>query len=289
MNLQPLLVAPTPLAYFASLVDRRGFMLLEAAVAIAQDAYPQLDVQAVLAEIDGLALRLARQLPEDASPLVRLKQLNHGFFENLGFAGNVNDYHDPRNSYLNDVLDRRRGNPIALAMVYTEIANQIGLSASGVSFPGHFMVRVRLPRGDVIIDPFTGRSLGREDLEARLQAWRGVSPGPSLQDHLTPASPRAVIARMLRNLRSIHENQHDENRLLAVMNRLVILLPDDWEERRDRARVSAELGHFDEAVADLVAYLSHKPDAGDGAALRRELRSWRARRARRPQDPAGPL
>jgi regulator of sirC expression with transglutaminase-like and TPR domain len=289
MILPPLLVAPTVLEYFAALVDRRGFMLLEAAIAIAQDAYPVLDVQAVLADIDALAQRLLRRLPVDATPLQRLRQLNSWFFEHLGFAGNVNDFHDPRNSYLNDVISRRRGIPISLAMIYIELATQIGLTASGVSFPGHFMVRLRMPRGDVIIDPFSGRSLGRDELEDRLVAWRGSAPGPSLAEHLAPAPPRAVIARMLRNLRAIHEGQHDDLQLLAVMNRLVVLLPDDWDERRDRARVSAELGLLDDAVSDLAAYLSNRPDASDGVALRRDLRNWRARRSRRLHGRPGNL
>jgi regulator of sirC expression with transglutaminase-like and TPR domain len=169
--------APTALEYFSSLVaDDASLSLIEAAVSIAQDDYPDLDTQAVLADIDTLADRLRRRIPADAVPVQRLRWLNRYFFRELGFAGNVNDYYDPRNSYLHMVLSTRRGIPITLAVLYIELATQIGLTARGVSFPGHFLIKLRMhtgqQHGEVVIDPFTGHSLSREELDELLGPYK---------------------------------------------------------------------------------------------------------------------
>jgi len=272
---------PSPLAYFASLVaEDDGFSLMEAAIAIAQDDFPALDTQTVLSEIDGLADRLRRRLPPDASPLHRLRFLNRYFFRELGFAGNVNHYHDADNSYLHRVLDTRRGIPISLALLYAELANQIGLQARGVSFPGHFLVKLKLPSGEAVIDPFSGESLSREALDERLEPYRrqqglvGEFDVP-LGLFLQAASPRDIIARMLRNLKAVHLQANDLPRLLAVQQRLVCLLPEAWEERRDRGLTLADLGQHRAAVDDLHAYLDHHPDAPDSLELRRRVAEWR--------------
>ena len=275
------LVPPTPLEYFGSLVaDDASLSLVEAAVAIGQDEYPDLDTQAVLSEIDGLGDKLRRRVPADAVPLQRLRWLNRFFFQELGFGGNVNDYYDRDNSYLHRVLATRRGIPITLAVLYIELASHVGLSARGVSFPGHFLVKLKLAggaqQGEVILDPFNGHSLSRDELDERLNPYRrqqglvgefDVPLGLFLQ-----ASPaRDVLARMLRNLKEIHRAASDWPRLLAVLQRLVVLLPEAWEERRDRGLAWAALGQSDAAADDLRAYLQHCPDARDHEAMRREL------------------
>lgn len=274
--------APTPLEYFAALVgDEDGQLpLLEAAIAIAQDEYPDLDVQQVLGDVDQLLARLKRRLPVDAAPLQKLRALNQFFFRDMGFGGNVNHYYDPDNSHVNVVLRTRRGIPITLAVLWLELAQGLGLSARGVNFPGHFMVKVNLPKGQVVIDPFTGQSLSREDLSERLEPYKrrnglvddfDVPVGLYLQS----APPRDVLARMLRNLKEIHRAQEDWARLVPVLDRLVILLPDAWAERRDRGLAWAELGNAPRAVADLDAYLAHAEDALDTDAIaqrRDELR-----------------
>lgn len=272
---------PTALEYFASLVaDDASFSVLEAAVAVAQDEYPALDAQDVLAQVDTLADRLRRRLPADVAPMQKLRLLNHYFFVELGFAGNVNDYYDRRNSYLPDVLRTRRGIPITLALLYAELAAQLGLQAEGIGFPGHFLVKVRLPRGEVVIDPFNGQSLSREDLDERLAPFRrqrglvGDFEAP-LGLFLQPLPPRDTVARLLRNLKEIHRSAQDTPRLAAVLDRLVVLLPEDWEERRDRALARAALGDREAAAADLALYLDHRPDADDAPALRRRLAHWR--------------
>ena len=270
---------PTALQYFASLVaEDEGFALLEAAISVAQDEYPGLDPQGVLAQVDALADRLKRRIPADAVVLQKLRFLNRYFFQDLGFAGNVNDYYDPRNSYLHEVLAMRRGIPITLALIYIELATQVGLSARGVSFPGHFLVKLRAGKGEVVIDPMSGQSLSRSELEERLLPYRrsrgltGEFEVP-LGLFLQAAAPRDVIARLLRNLKEIHRTAEDWPRLLAVCERLVVLLPQAWDERRDRGLVRAELGLDEAAALDLQAYLQHQPDAEDAASLRERLRS----------------
>ena len=279
--------APTPLEYFATLVaDDASLSLIEAAVAIAQVEFPDLDTQAVLGDIDALADRLKRRIPADAVPLQRLRWLNRFFFQEVGFAGNVNDYYVPANSYLHAVLRTRRGIPITLAVLYVELATHIGLPAHGVSFPGHFLVKLRLQggsqQGEVVIDPFTGQSLSREELDELVAPYKrshgltgdfDVPLGLFLQS----APPRDVLARMLRNLKEIHRAASDWLRLVAVLDRMVVLLPQAWEERRDRGLALAELGHDALALDDIGAYLSHRPDAEDAPGL-----AERAAELRRP-------
>jgi regulator of sirC expression with transglutaminase-like and TPR domain len=283
--------APTPLSYFAALVaDDANLLLVEAAASIAQDEFPGVDTLGVLAEIDLLADRLKRRIPADASPVQRLRLLGHYFFSEMGFAGNVNDYYDPQNSYLHNVLKTRRGIPITLSLIYIELAKHIGLEARGVAFPGHFLVKLKMPAGDrygeVVINPFTGQSLGREDLEDMLQPFRrrpGAHPDfeAPLGLYLQTAPARDVLARLLRNLKEIYRSAQDWPRLLAVQQRLVTLLPSTWEERRDRGLAYAELSRFPEALADLEAYLEHGSALVDRAAVQRRAGElWQASRPR---------
>jgi len=261
--------APTALEYFESLVKSdEQFPLLEAAASIAQDEYPELDVQQVLGDVDQLLARLKRRLPADAAPLQRLRALNQFFFHDLSFGGNVNDYYDPDNSYLNAVLRTRRGIPISLAVLWMELAHGLGLQARGVGFPGHFMLKVTLPKGQVVIDPFTGKSLSREELSERLEPYKrsnglvGDFDVP-LGLYLQPATPREIIGRMLRNLKEIHHAQEDWQRAIAVQDRLVALLPEAWGEYRDRGLAHAEQGNSALAVRDLEIYLAHAEEALD--------------------------
>ncbi len=279
---------PTALQYFAALVaDDNGFSTLEAAVAVAQDEAPGLDVQGVLSEVDELAQRLKRRIPADAAPMQRLRLLNHYFFGELGFAGNVNNYYDAANSFLPTVLATRRGIPITLALLYVELATQLGLRAAGVSFPGHFLVKLHMPVGEVVIDPFSGQSLSRDELDERLRpylqhsdmmrALREELPGDfetPLGLFLQTASPRETLARLLRNLLEVHRSAADLRRQLAVLQRLVILLPEAWEWRRERALVLGALGQTQAAADDLAMYLHHCPQAEDASGLRVRLAQW---------------
>lgn len=255
------LTVPTPLEYFASLVQSDAdFPLLEAAVSLAQDDYPDLDVQQVLGEVDQLLARLKRRIPPDAAPLQKLRAVNQFFFRDLSFAGNVNHYYDPDNSYVSVILHTRRAIPISLAVVWMELAQGLGLAARGVGFPGHFMLKVNLPNGQVVIDPLDGQSLSREELAERLEPFRHRN---GLLDefevplglYLQASPPRDIIARMLRNLKEIHTSQEDWARLIAVQDRMVILLPKAWTEYRDRGLAHAEAGHDALALIDLEHYL----------------------------------
>jgi regulator of sirC expression with transglutaminase-like and TPR domain len=274
--------APSALDFFAALVaDDATLPVLETAIAVAQDDLPDTDVQAVLGEIDRLAERLRRRLAADAAPLQRLRLLNRYFFQELGFAGNVNHYHDPANSLLPQVLQTRRGIPLTLALLYIEIATQAGLQARGVSFPGHFLVKLHLPAGEVVIDPFNGRSLSREELEERLLPYRRPVGGFEADEvplglYLQSAPPRDVIARLLNNLKQIHRTSQDWARLAAVQRRLVLLLPEVWAERRELALVLARLGQLPLAIVEMSTYLQHEPDAADAAAMRTQLAGWRS-------------
>jgi regulator of sirC expression with transglutaminase-like and TPR domain len=244
------------------------FPLLEAAASLAQDEYPDLDVQQVLGDVDQLLARLRRRLPADAAPLQRVRVLNQFFFHDLSFGGNLNDYYDPDNSYLNAVLRTRRGIPISLAVLWLELAQGLHLHACGVSFPGHFMIKVTMPKGQVVLDPFTGRSLSREELVERLEPYKrnhglvGEFDVP-LGIYLQPATPREIIGRMLRNLKEVHQAQEDWPRAIAVQNRLVVLMPQAWSEFRDRGLAHAAQGSVAQALRDLETYMAHAEDALD--------------------------
>ncbi|MBB3639906.1 SirB1 family protein [Variovorax atrisoli] len=272
---------PTALEYFESLVRSDDqFPLLEAAASLAQDEYPDLDVQQVLGDVDQLLARLRRRLPADAAPLARLRALNQFFFSDLNFGGNVNDYYDPDNSYLNAVLRTRRGIPISLAVLWMELAQGLGLQARGIGFPGHFMLKVTLPKGQVVIDPFTGKSLSREELGERLEPYKrsnglvGDFDVP-LGLYLQPASSREIIARMLRNLKEMHHAQEDWQRVISVQDRLIALLPSAWGEYRDRGIAHAEQGNTTLAVRDLETYLAKAEDALDLDAIAERVAALR--------------
>ena len=268
-----LLSIPTPLDYFAALVQSDAeFPLLEAAISLAQDDYPDLDVQQVLGSVDQLLARLKRRVPADAAPLQKLRVLNQFFYRDLSFAGNVNHYYDPDNSYISVILQTRRAIPITLAVVWLELAQGLGLAARGIGFPGHFMLKVNLPNGQVVIDPMDGQSLSREELAERLTPFRLRSGQVDefevpLGLYLQVAPPRDIIARMLHNLKEIHTSQEDWMRLIAVQDRLIVLLPQTWSEYRDRGLAHAELGQFDPALADLDTYLVNAKTELDMAAI----------------------
>lgn len=271
----------SPLEYFAALVERdAGLPLFEAAVSLAQDEYPSLDVESVLWEVDRWAARLRRRIPADAGMLQKLQLLNRYFFEDLGFSVNANDYYDPENSYVHRVMQTRRGIPVTLGLLWIELADAVGLPAHGVCFPGHFLVKIQLPIGQAVIDPAGGRSLSAEQLSAMLAQLlpaHAVVPAKEVARsvHLRNASARDILTRMLRNLKTVYESASDWSRLLAVQERLVVLLPDAWAEYRDRGLVHAALGHSDQAVADLECYLVHADEGNDAGAIADRLDALR--------------
>ncbi len=251
---------PTALKYFASLVQSDDdFALMEAAISIAQDAEPDLDLQTVQAELDRLQVRLAQRLAGEHDALRKLSELNKFFYGELGFAGNLNNYYDPANSYIHHVLQTRRGIPISVALIWLELAASIGLNVEGIGFPGHFLVKAILPQGQVVQDPLTGDSYSANALAERLQPFleqMGAAPdeAPPLGLYLQTAQPRDVMTRMLRNLQEIHQVQQDWPMLVAVFNRLILLQPDSEELYRDRGMAYAQWGVKDKALLDLERY-----------------------------------
>ena len=265
----------TPLEYFSSLVRQDDSIpLFESALALGQDAYPELDFFAFQIEIDNMALKLKQRLSADASHIQKLRVLNHFFFQELAFGGNVNNYYDPDNSYLHCVITSRRGIPISLAVVYMELGQQIGLNMKGISFPGHFLMKLSVQSGDIVLDPMNGASLSREELEERLEPYlerQEYGDELPLAAYLRAAHPREILTRMLRNLKAIFTDTQRWQQVLEVQERLVILLPDEITERRDRGLAYAHLAEPQAALDDLEAYLSLRPDAEDADNVRQKL------------------
>lgn len=264
-------------------VPREQIDLAQAALVIAGDEYPGLDVAAYLKRIDELAQTLRSRLRADISPADTLPMLNRYLFEELGYAGNSDDYYDPRNSYLNDVIDRRLGIPITLSVLYIEVGRRLGLPLAGVSFPGHFLVKCTLRDGAVVLDTYAkGATLGIKDLQKRLRVLSGgrdVAP-EAVMRMLTTAPPAEIVVRMLRNLKAIHAERGEKTRALTAINRVLDLYPDAADARRDRARLLEELECFGAALADYEAYLRLDPAARDASVVRDKIVVLRERASR---------
>jgi regulator of sirC expression with transglutaminase-like and TPR domain len=265
------------LDYFTSLVaEDEHFPLTEAAVAVAQHAYPDLDVQGVLDQIDQWGNKLKQRITPDTPPIQRLQLLKHFFYNELGFGPNPNDFYAPENSYLHQIIENRRGIPISLAILMMELGQQIGLNIRGVSFPNHFMMRISLQQGEIIMDPLNGESLSKNQLQEMLdpyldaKGYRGELSLP-LNIFLRASSSREILSRFMRNLKMIYSEDERWERLLGIQERLVILLPDSAEEVRDRGLIFAQLEYVRPAIADLHRYLSEMPGAEDVADIREHI------------------
>ncbi len=270
-------------------VPRERLNLAEAALVIARDAYPLLDTTAYLARIDDLAAVLKQRLPADIAGAEKLARLIHYLFTELAFTGNSEDYYDPRNSFLNDVIDRKLGIPITLSVLLIEVGRRLGLTMSGVSFPGHFLVKCALRDGAVIIDAYAkGATLGIKDLQKRLRALSGgVDVAPeAVMRLLNAAAPADIIARMLRNLVAIYRERggrggrDDRARALTLVNQVIDLCPQAADDYRTRARLLEELECFRAALADYEMVESLTPDAADASAVRSKIAVLRERVSR---------
>ncbi len=277
---------PSPLEYFATLVQSDdNFPLLEAAVSIGHIQAPEMDVQGVLSEVDGWLVRLRRRVASDAAPLARLMALNQFFYKDLGFGGNLNDYYATGNSYIHSIVETRRGIPISMAVVWLELAQGIGLNATGVSFPGHFLIKISLPMGQAVIDPLSGQSFSGEKLSEMLEPYRLTQDFEvPLGLYLQAAPARDVLARMLRNLKEIFKSQKQWTHWLEVQERLIVLMPEAWTEYRDRGLAHAALGNHSQALADLEHYLAHVQDVVDVDAIARQVEMLRTELGRRTES-----
>ncbi len=246
--------------------------LLEGALLVAADARPGLDPAAVTAALDALAQPLIGRGLGNLPAALQASALADQLFSVAGFRGNTKDYHDPKNSFLDEVLARRTGIPISLSVLYVEVARRAGVCASPVGFPGHFLACIDGPDQRVLVDPFHGGgTLDAMALAALLR--RSGSKLAYNASMIGPTPVRQVVARMLMNLRAIYASRAEYARLLVVFDRLIDLLPDAPEELRDRGLLFGRLGAPDAAVGDLTRYLELLPQAGDAS----EVRNWIAR------------
>jgi regulator of sirC expression with transglutaminase-like and TPR domain len=244
--------------------------LVRGALLVAAEEYPDLDVEGCVDVLEGFARALRSRLRPDIGPTDSIRALNRYMFEELGFHGATEDYYDPRNSFLNDVLARRTGIPITLAIVYMSLGRGIGLRLEGVSFPGHFLVRCPVREGTAILDPYhKGISLGIADLQKRLAPNQGKPlERTEVAALLAPASTREILSRLLRNLRGIYLHYRQLPQALVATSRILALSPGNAPEWRERANLHLALECFRAALSDFQSYLALAPDADDAEAAR---------------------
>lgn len=255
--------------------------LARVALEVARDVYPGLDVEAPLAFIDGLARRVRDRTPALDNPRKLLGQINWVLFAEEGFRGNTEDYHDPKNSYLNDVLHRRVGIPITLSVLYARVARSLGLPIAGVNLPAHFMLRVDTPRGAVFVDPFhEGALLDAQACRKRLSLIVG-SPVSLTDAQMEPCCDRTLMVRLLRNLKANYLREHDYASVLPIQRRLVSLLTDDPMEHRDLGMLFLRLDRPAESIAPLQAFVDGHPAAPNLDEMRDLLRAVKIEAAQR--------
>jgi regulator of sirC expression with transglutaminase-like and TPR domain len=245
--------------------------LAKAALYIAQEEYPSLDPDEYLNALDVMALELQERLAPERYTLRIIQTINQYLYDDLGFSGNEQDYYDPRNSYLNEVIERRVGIPITLALVYMEVAKRIDFPMVGVGMPGHFLIRADVPDLEIFIDAFhRGEVMFPQDCQELLSQIYQQSM--TLQpEFLAAVNKRQFLARMLMNLKQIYINQQELEKALAAVERILLLYPGVALELRDRGLLCYELGRFSQAARDLEIYLAQAPDAKDADIIRQIL------------------
>ncbi|MCY7312127.1 MAG: SirB1 family protein [Pseudoxanthomonas sp.] len=248
--------------------------LLETALLIARDEYPDLDADLYDTLVQAHAEHLRTEIDAIEPWPMKMAAINRHLFEELGYTGNHDEYYDPRNSYLNEVFERRLGNPISLAMVQMEVARRLGVPLDGVSFPGHFLVRLPVDDGILVMDPFNGgRPLGADELRERAKPHLGgdVPDDNALMHILDPASHRAILIRMLRNLHGVYAERDEWDRAARSADRVLKLSPEQPEALRDRGLAYLNMDYKQGARHDLARYLHMAPEAADALALRERL------------------
>jgi regulator of sirC expression with transglutaminase-like and TPR domain len=255
----------------------REIDLAAGAFEIARLEHPDLIPALQLPRLDRLAARSGAGAVGD--PLKALHRLREFLFEEEGFSGNVQDYYDPRNSCLNDVLDRRLGIPITLAVLMIEVGRRVGLRIRGVGLPGHFIVRAEVGAEPVLLDPFDGGAVLTPERAAEVMARALGRPIPLTEQHLAPVTTRQILTRMLLNLRGIYLRGGQWTKALGVLDRLLVLDGGAAAHYRDRGAVFCRLGLLHRAAADWERYLARCPQAEDAEVVRRQLREARTRLA----------
>jgi regulator of sirC expression with transglutaminase-like and TPR domain len=248
-----------------------------ATLAIATQEYPDLKIEDCLSQLDALGQAVELRIGEDRNPYRVIAALNTVLFKEHGFQGNRAEYYDPKNSFLNDVITRKKGIPISLSVIYMEVARRVGLSLGGVGFPGHFLVKYHDAEIEILIDVFNeGEIRAREDLDQMLQQlYRGqVSYQPGF---VAPLSKRDILRRMLNNLKWIYLEKGDPLKTLSVLDQLVILDPGSASEIRDRGLLYITLECYAQALEDLESYLRLAPGADDAPRIKAQIESVRQR------------
>ncbi|MBJ7516811.1 MAG: SirB1 family protein [Stenotrophomonas sp.] len=255
-------------------LDDESLPLLPTALLIARDEYPALDPSVYDATVQAHVEHLRAEVEIIDSAPLKMAAINRHLFDELGYSGDHDEYYDPRNSYLNEVFERRLGNPISLALVQMEVARRLGIVLDGVSFPGHFLVRLPMEEGMLVMDPFNGgRPLGVEELRERASSHLGGQRPDDqvLAQILDPAPSRAILMRMLRNLQGVYAENHQWDRAARSADRLLKLAPENDDALRDRGLAYLKLEYLAGARRDLGRYVQRNPDALDAQALREKL------------------
>ena len=254
--------------------DDRTLPLLGTALLIARDEYPALDPAQYDALLQGHVEQVRAQVEAVDPWPQKMAAINRHLFDELGYAGDSEHYYDPRNSYLNEVFERRLGNPISLALVQIEVARRLGVPLDGVSFPGHFLVRLPVDDGVLVMDPFNrGRPLDEDELRQRARPHlNGEAPDDrALFQILNPATHRAILMRVLRNLHGVYAERDDWERAARSADRILRLSPDNGEALRDRGLAYLKMGYRQGARSDLARYLQLNPEAQDSGPLRERV------------------
>lgn len=247
------------------------FRLAEGALLIALEAYPDLDVGAYLRRLDGMAETISVRLGMELEPRRIVSHINACMFKEQGFRGNRRDYYDTRNSFLNEVLDRKVGIPITLSIIYLDVGRRIGLPVNGVGLPGHFVVQYGAQPEPLYVDPFhAGKPLSAQDCTDRVAQIYGREL-PWRESYLDVVDDLHVLARVLNNLKVIYVRKGAHELALGAVERLILLKPDVPSEIRDRGLLRAQLGQLSGALEDLTTYLEACPEAPDAPAMRRHV------------------
>ncbi len=268
-------------ALFAEMIvrDDPELELDKAALLIAAEEYPRLDIELYLAQLDSFAEAARKRDDVFADPLIRIMRLGNLLFDELGFRGNTDNYFDARNSFLNDVIDRRTGIPITLSVVMIEVARRIGLKLFGVGMPGHFLVKYADDEQEIFIDPFHG---GRILNEQRCREMIAEMYNGEMTFHhsfLHASAKKQILLRILQNLKGIYARAKDHHKTLGVIERLLLINPDSAVEIRDRGMIHFATGRYVQARNDLEDYLRLTSQAEDEKEIKELLTQLRQRQA----------
>jgi len=256
-------------------LDEEAFPLDRAALVLALEEYPNLDVQAYLRRLDTLAARAQVLVGEDRTAINVIESINEVLFVQEGLRGNDEDYYDPRNCYVNEVLDRKLGIPISLSVIYMEVAKRIDFSMKGIGFPGHFLMKHIANDRDIVVDAFNvGRIMTSNDCQELLdKTYNGtVSMNPSL---LQPMEKRTILTRMLYNLKGIYTQKEQFQKALSAIDGILLLNPGTPSEVRDRGLLYMQTSLFAKALADLEAYLTHAAAPEDSSYIKNHIKMLR--------------